>query len=294
MLAAILALSSSFLISVTTILMKKLIVRTNPASAMIVVTILGSAIFLLISFYTIPFSYLKSEALIYFVIAGLFSPALVRWLYFISLDRIGPSVSSSVFATGPAFTAIIAIVLLNEKITLQIAIGIITIIGGIVLFERDMNKGNDAGSGSGNSKDLIFPLLSALFFSFAVVTRKMGLNILDSPIFGVTVGFVTSMVAYSIVCLGSKKLRSSISIKKQDLPILAGAGVFLTAAWLTLFYALSYGDAVIVTPLANLHPLFVLVLSYFFLGKVEKITKGIFAGACVVVAGALLITTGQT
>jgi uncharacterized membrane protein len=292
MLAANLALLSSFFISVTTILMKKAIERTNPTSAMLVVTLAGSIIFLLISFFTIPFSYLKSEALLYFVIAGLFSPALVRWLYFISLDRIGPSVSSSILATGPAFTAIIAIVLLNEKITLQISFGIITIIGGIVIFERDMN--NEAGTGNRNSKDLIFPLLSALFFSFAIVTRKMGLNILDSPIFGVTVGFVTSMVIYSLVCLGSKKLRSSISVKKQDLPLFLWAGIFLTAAWLTLFYALSNGKAIIVTPLASLHPLFVLVLSYFFLGKAEKITKGILVGACVVVAGVLLITTGQT
>jgi uncharacterized membrane protein len=292
MLAANLALLSSFFISVTTILMKKAIERTNPTSAMLVVTLAGSIIFLLISFFTIPFSYLKSEALLYFVIAGLFSPALVRWLYFISLDRIGPSVSSSILATGPAFTAIIAIVLLNEKITLQISFGIITIIGGIVIFERDMN--NEAGTGNRNSKDLIFPLLSALFFSFAIVTRKNGLNILDSPIFGVTVGFVTSMVIYSLVCLGSKKLRSSISVKKQDLPLFLWAGIFLTAAWLTLFYALSNGKAIIVTPLASLHPLFVLVLSYFFLGKAEKITKGILVGACVVVAGVLLITTGQT
>jgi uncharacterized membrane protein len=291
MLAANLALLSSFFISVTTILMKKAIERTNPTSAMLVVTLAGSIIFLLISFFTIPFSYLKSEALLYFVIAGLFSPALVRWLYFISLDRIGPSVSSSILATGPAFTAIIAIVLLNEKITLQISFGIITIIGGIVIFERDMN--NEAGTGNRNSKDLIFPLLSALFFSFAIVTRKMGLNILDSPIFGVTVGFVTSMVIYSLVCLGSKKLRSSISVKKQDLPLFLWAGIFLTAAWLTLFYALSNGKAIIVTPLASLHPLFVLVLSYFFIGKAEKITKGILIGAGVVVAGVLLITTGQ-
>lgn len=290
--AAILALSSSFLASVTMILMKKAIERTNPTSAMLVVTLVGSIIYLLISLFTVPFSYLKSDALIYFLIAGLFSPALVRWLYFISLDRIGPSVSSSILATGPAFTAVIAVVLLNEKITLQISLGILTIIGGIVIFERDMH--NQTGFGSRNRKDLIFPLLSALFFSFAVVTRKLGLNILDSPIFGVTVGFVTSMVVYSFVCLGSKKIRSSISIKRQDFPIFLAAGSFLTAAWLTLFYALSHGDAVVVTPLANLHPLFVLVLSYFFLGKVEKITKGILVGVCVVVAGVLLITTGQT
>lgn len=271
--------------------MKKAIERTNPTSAMLVVTLVGSIIFLLISFFTIPLHYLKSEALLYFVIAGIFSPALVRWLYFISLDRIGPSVSSSILATGPAFTAIIAIVLLNEKITLQISLGILTIIGGIVIFEWDMN--NEAGFGNRNSKDLIFPLLSALFFSFAVVTRKMGLNILDSPIFGVAVGFITSMVIYSFVCLVSKKLRSSITIKKQDLPYFLTAGISLTAAWLTMFYALSYGDAIIVTPLASLHPLFVLVLSYFFLGKVEKITKGILVGVGVVVAGVLLITTGQ-
>lgn len=258
---------------------------------MLVITLVGSTIFLLLAFFTIPLSYLKSGALRYFVIAGLFSPAMVRWLYFISLDRIGPSVSSSILATGPAFTAIIAIVLLDEKITLQIGLGIMVIIGGIVIFERDVN--HKAGVGKRNSKDLIYPLLSALFFSFAVVTRKMGLNILDSPIFGVTVGFVTSMVIYALVCLGSKKLRSSITITKQDLPYFLGAGISLTAAWLTMFYALAHGDAIIVTPLANLHPIFVLVLSYFFLGKVEKITRGILLGAGVVVAGVLLITAGQ-
>lgn len=258
---------------------------------MIAVTFLGSVIFLLISLFTLPISCLESDALIYFVIAGLFSPALVRWLYFISLDRIGPSVSSSILATGPAFTALIAIVLLNEAITVQISLGIISIIGGIVIFERDMNR--DTGPTVRRTKDLIFPLLSALFFSLAIVTRKMGLNILDSPIFGVTVGFVTSMVVYAVVCLGSKKMRSSISIKIQDLPFFLGAGVFLTAAWLTLFYALSMGDAVIVTPLASLHPLFVLALSYFFLGHVEKVTPAILVGACVVVTGVLLITTGH-
>jgi len=291
MLAETLALLSSFLIGVTTILMKKGIERTNPTSAMLMVTMVGTIVFLLISLPTISLQYIKSEAFPYFVVAGIFSPALVRWLYFISLDRIGPSVSSSILATGPAFTVVIALVFLNETLTLQISIGIIAVIAGIVIFERDMNNGMRLGQR--NRKDLLFPLLSALFFSFAVVFRKMGLNILDSPIFGVTVGFVTSLVIYSIMCLLSKKLRESISIEKKDLPYFCGAGIFLTAAWLTLFYALSLGDAIIVTPLANLHPLVVLVLSYFFLGKVEKITKMILVGACIVVVGVLLITTGQ-
>ena len=271
--------------------MKKMIERTNPTSAMLVITLVGAVVFLLISFFTVPLAYLKSDSLIYFVIAGIFSPSLVRWLFLTSLDRVGPSVSSSILATGPAFTAVIAIVLLNEKMTLQIGLGILTIIAGIIVFERDMNNGR--GFGNRKSRDLIYPLLAALFFSFAVVIRKMGLQILDAPIFGVTVGFVTSLLIYSFLCLWIKKWRMSITVTMQDIPLFCSAGISLTLAWLTMFYALSYGDAIIVTPLANLHPIFVLVLSHFFLGKVEKITKRILVGVVVVITGVLLITVGQ-
>jgi uncharacterized membrane protein len=255
------------------------------------VTLVGSIVLLFISWFTVPAYHLNSASIIYFIVAGIFSPALVRWLYFISLDRIGASVSSSILATGPAFTAIMALVFLKEKITPQIGLGIIIVIAGIVIFERDMN--NKKQIGKRNRKDLIFPLLAAFLFSFAVVARKMGLNILDSPILGVTVGFGTSLVFYAGMCLVSKKLRASISIASKDLPYFLGSGIFLTSAWLVMFYALSIGDAIIVTPLANLHPLVVLVLSYFFLGDIEKITKGILAGVGVVVVGVLLITTGH-
>ena len=291
MLAATLALFSSFLIGGTTILMKKAIERANPTSAMLMVTLVGTIVLLLISCFTIPADHLRSASIIYFIVAGIFSPALVRWLYFISLDRIGPSVSSSILATGPAYTAIMAIVFLKEKITFQISLGILLIIAGIIIFERDMNNGHSIEKR--NRRDLVFPLLAAFLFSIAVVARKMGLNILNSPIFGVTVGFVTSTLIYTVMCLVSKKLRTSISISKKDLPYFCGAGIFLTTAWLVMFYALSIGDAIIVTPLANLHPLVVLLLSYFFLGQLEKITKGILLGTCIVVSGVLLITTGQ-
>ena len=291
MLAATLALFSSFLIGGTTILMKKAIERANPTSAMLLVTLVGTIVLLLISCFTIPADHLRSASIIYFIVAGIFSPALVRWLYFISLDRIGPSVSSSILATGPAYTAIMAIVFLKEKVTFQISLGILLIIAGIIIFERDMNNGHSIEKR--NRKGLVFPLLAAFLFSIAVVARKMGLNILNSPIFGVTVGFVTSTLIYTVMCLVSKKLRTSISISKKDLPYFCGAGIFLTTAWLVMFYALSIGDAIIVTPLANLHPLVVLFLSYFFLGQLEKITKGILLGTCIVVSGVLLITTGQ-
>jgi len=284
--AIALALLSSLLISFTTIIMKKGIARTNPTSAMLVVTVVGSLIFLAVSVPVVKFDYLKSKAFLFFILAGVFSPALVRWLYFISLDRLGASVSSSIISTGPAFTAVIAIVFLKEKLTVSISLGIVLIITGIIILERSINTGNNFRVQ--RNKDLIFPLLSAIFLGLAIVFRKMGLNMLNEPIFGVTVGFLTSLVFYSMLCLMFKSMRNSISLNRNDLLFLCAAGVFLTAGWLTLFYALSFGDAIIVAPLSSLHPVMVVGLSYLFLKDIEKITSKMIVAIILVLIGVLL------
>ena len=286
--AIALALLSSFLISITTIIMKKGIERTNPTSAMLVVTLVGTLVLLAISLPLVQLSHLKSKAFPLFILAGIFSPALVRWLYFISLDRIGPSMSSSIVSTGPAFTAIIATVFLKEKLTLSVSLGILLIIGGIITFERDISSNGKFSVY--HKRDLIFALLSAILVGFAIVIRKMGLNILDEPIFGVTVGFATSLVLYGMMCLAFKSMRAAISLNFKNTLYLSGAGVFLTAAWLILFYALSYGDAIIVAPLASLHPVMVLGWSYLFFKDMEKITSKTVLGIIIVLIGVVLIS----
>ena len=286
--AIALALFASVLISVTTIIMKKGIERTNPTSAMLVVTLVGTLVLLAISLPLVQLAHLKSKAFPLFILAGIFSPALVRWLYFISLDRIGPSISSSIVSTGPAFTAIIAAVFLKEKLTVSISLGILLTIGGIITFERDINSDNKFSVH--HKRDLIFALLSAILVGLAIVIRKMGLNILDEPIFGVTVGFATSLVLYGMMCLAFKSMRAAISLNLKNTLYLSGAGVFLTAAWLILFYALSYGDAIIVAPLASLHPVMVLGWSYLFFKDMEKITFKTVLGIITVLTGVVLIS----
>ena len=286
--AITLALFSSLLISGTTIIMKKGIERTNPTSAMLVVTLVGTLTLLAISIPHIRFNHLNSRAFVLFILAGIFSPALVRWLYFISLDRIGPSMSSSILSTGPAFTAIIAAIFLKEKLTVAISLGILLIIGGIVIFERDIH--GDGKLIVRHKKDLIFAVLASFLVGSAIVIRKMGLNILNEPLFGVTVGFTTSLAFYIILCLVSKKMRASISLNRNNTLYLCGAGVFLTAGWLTLFYALSHGDAIIVAPLASLHPVMVLAWSYLFFKDMENITLKTVFGVVIVLIGVLLIT----
>ena len=286
--AELFALLSSLFIGFNTVIIKKGIERTNPITAMLILTAVSTVIFWILSLATIPLSFFRSKAVIFFLLAGILSPAMVRWLYFISLDRIGTSVSSSVLATGPAFASILALLLLKENLTLPMSLGIFCVIMGIVIFERD-TRGN-AKSSLRKRGDLILPIFAAILYAFAVVLRKMGLNILNSPIFGVTVGFTTSLFAYSAIFVFSKRSRLYISFKTDDLLLFAAAGISLAVAWLFLFYALSFGDVVIVAPLASLHPLVVVGLSYFFLKEIEKVTQKIVLGAIMVVLGVVLIT----
>jgi DME family drug/metabolite transporter len=284
--AIALALLSSLLMSFTTIMMKKGIERTSPTSAMLVVTVVGSLIFLAISLPVIKWDYLKSKAFLLFILAGIFAPALARWLYFVSLDRLGASISASIGSTGPAFTAILAIIFLKEKLTVSISLGIVLIITGIIILQRSI--GTDDNFRVQRKKDLVFPLLSATFLGLAIVFRKMGLNILNVPVFGVTVGFLTSLFFYSILFLMSKSMRNSVSMSRKDLLFLCATGVSLSTGWLTLFYALSLGDVIIVAPLSNLQPVMVVGLSCLFLKDIEKITPKMIAGILVVLIGVLL------
>jgi uncharacterized membrane protein len=286
--AITLALFSSLLISGTTIIMKKGIERTNPTTAMLVVTLVGTFILLGISLPHVQIEHLKSKAFFLFILAGILSPALVRWLYFISIDRIGPSMSSSILSIGPAFTAIIAALFLKEQLTVSISLGIILIISGIITFERDIH--NDGRTAVRHKKDLIFAVLAAFLVGLAIVIRKMGLNILNEPLFGVTVGFATSLALYLTLCLVFKRMRAEISLNRNNALFLCAVGVFLTAGWLTLFFALSHGDAIIVAPLASLHPVMVLAWSYLFFRDMEHITLKTVGGVIIVLIGVLLIT----
>jgi len=48
----------------------------------------------------------------------------------------------------------------------------------------------------------------------------------------------------------------------------------------------------LVTPLSHISPVFVLVLLYFFLQRLERVTWQLAAAAGVVVVGAVLLTIG--
>ncbi len=62
---------------------------------------------------------------------GLFSMGLGAFLYLVALANIGASKTSTLISTSPVFSLILALVFLNEKISLQLALGVALCVAGV-------------------------------------------------------------------------------------------------------------------------------------------------------------------
>ncbi|OGB01162.1 MAG: hypothetical protein A3E79_00520 [Burkholderiales bacterium RIFCSPHIGHO2_12_FULL_61_11] len=68
-----------------------------------------------------------------FAAAGAFSTYLGRWFLYESVVRFGPAKASIFQVNSPLFTAVIAWSLLDERLTLLVALGMFLTIGGLML-----------------------------------------------------------------------------------------------------------------------------------------------------------------
>jgi len=284
------ALLASLFIGLNTIFIKKSLSRSAPFTVATILTLVGMVFFWLLALVTLPkgIILLSPRANSFFMVAGLFAPAFLRWIFFTSIERVGVSISSSILATIPAFATVIAVICLDEHLSSALAIGVLMIIGGIIVFERDMN--GRKLTHRFHAKDLALPLLGALCGAVAITFRKLGLQELNFPVLGAALGFSSAFVAYLCILGLSSKLRKAFTIKPGEIPMFITGGLSLAMGWLCIFFALSHGPVVLVAPLSGLHPLVVLIFSTFLLKDVEHITVKTILGCVSVLLGAIVIT----
>ncbi|MEM2305977.1 MAG: DMT family transporter, partial [Candidatus Methanomethylicia archaeon] len=218
--------------------------------------------------------------------AGFLQPGLVRLLYFKGMEEIGASINATIYASYPIFSSLIAVTLLNEKLTFRLWLGIICVVFGAIIVQRAIHSSNVELKG--RVKELIYPILAAVLVGFSYVIKKKGLNICDTPIMGVAIGYIAAFCLY-IFTLPIIS-RGSTLIDKYSFKLFWKPGVGLCIGHLLAFYALKYGNVSTVTPLIQIEPLFILLLIHYYLKDIEKITSKLIIGAIAIILGAILVT----
>jgi uncharacterized membrane protein len=222
------------------------------------------------------------RGILYFALAGLVGTTAGRLLRFVSIERVGASVSSALINLYPFVAAGLAILLLGETVTAPIVAGTAVIVAGTILLSV---SGSILGF---RPSRLVFPFLSAGCFGAVSILRKLGLGG-TGPILGFAINVTTAMIAFTAFLAATGRLRDFRCDRRSLGPLIA-AGVFENAGVLCIVLALRAGSVSVVAPLAGTTPLFVLALSWIFLRDLESISVRLVVGTSLIVLGVYLIT----
>jgi DME family drug/metabolite transporter len=236
-------------------------------------------------FVTTPLDFIRSPAMLYFLISGCLQPLCARALFYKGLTRIGVARAGPLRGAEPLFATAIAVVFLHERPNLAVYSGTVLIVTSVWVI-----SGTAAGESKWRLLDSALPLGAALVSAVSQSLRKQGLNILPNPFVAAVTVTTTSMVLLSLFLLTTKRIQVLRMERRSFFYFLAAAFVATTAQILN-FVALEAGQVSAIIPLLNTTPLFILVFSKLFLRGVERVTPRIVLGAILMVAGVVLITS---
>lgn len=234
-----------------------------------------------------------AEPVVLFVAAGLFSPGLSRVVDMTAVQRLGAASSVPLQAgMRPLLSLLAGLVLLGEAGGLLRILGVGLISVGLVgalragpsLSATTATVGQPARS----RRALLLPVGTAACFVASDLSKKVGLAMLEEPVFAAWVAVTGSLAGWLVVAVASspgwRRLRAG-----RWWPLFCVSGALTGTAQLALFQALRFGDVAVVGPISSLSPLVVLLVSRFLLRGIEVVgwLRLVFLVAIVAGAGTL-------
>jgi drug/metabolite transporter (DMT)-like permease len=220
-----------------------------------------------------------------FVIAGALHFFLGWTLLNISQHRIGAARSSPLLATVPLWGLAIAAVVYGELPGAEAIAGIVLMVAGALTVSSPEAMAGMRWQDSG------FALCTAFLWALSPVFTIEGLQEVDSPLLGVTIGVVAAAAAFGLLLVlwpGSREKARDLPRSGIALKLIAGAIVAL-ATW-ARWEALDLSAVAVVLALSLLSVPAVLILAPLMAGKQsERVTMRVWAGSALVVGGALLL-----
>jgi len=271
--------------SIAHVLVRRGLVHSNAFTGSLISLGTSATIFWVLVLFLVPLAALLTPAVGYFIVAGVFAPAIGQTLGYIGMERIGVARSSPIVNTSPIFSSIFAVFFLGEVWVAQNILGTCLVILGVIILSS-----SKPAEGEWQKRDIIYPLLGAVAFGISTTLRKTGLLTVQVPLLAAAVTVGTAF----FVLLGIIQFQGGLRVLKFNRLSsgwLIGAALVNTGAILSFFAALNVGKIVRVEPLVACNPLLTILWTSIFLRQIEPLTIRIVLGALVTVAGTVLVVT---
>jgi DME family drug/metabolite transporter len=232
------------------------------------------------------------SAWVNFSLAGLFH-FFIGWTFLnASHKRIGASRTSPLIATNPLFAAFIAAATLREFPGPLAWVGILLIIGGVYVISRGRQQpgGSAQAAPAMRWQDIMFGLAAALCWAISPIFTRKGLEVLPSPLLGVSVGLAVSGIAYGALLLAQGRMSSFAQIPADAMLYKLAAGILGGFSTWNRWIALDLAPVAIVLALVLCSVPVVMFVSPLVAGRqLERVTPRVWSGAALVVGGVLFL-----
>ncbi len=236
-----------------------------------------------VSWRYFPSGFMRSPAMLYFVLGGLIQPAFVRFLNYTGISRLGASRAQAIRATTPLFASVIALIVLQERPGIRVYFAILLTVAGIVLVSYRRQ-----GESDWKTVDLLLPLSAAVLAAISQNLRKAGLLILHNPLVATVITTSTSLGVFVFVMWAWKELYS-LRPSRRSLPFYGAAALISTTSQVLSFAALSQGDVSVIVTLTSTSPLFTVVFSRIFLKDQERVDRIVVVGVVNLIVAIIII-----
>jgi drug/metabolite transporter (DMT)-like permease len=279
------AFQAALCFSIAHVLVRRGLVNSNALTGSFVSLATSAAAFWMLLPWFVPLSALWAPAIVYFVAAGFFAPAVGQTLGYLGIERIGVARSAPIVNSAPIFSSLLAVFFLGEVWVFQNIIGTSLVIIGVIILSAIRPSG-----GQWQKRDVIYPILGALAFGISTTFRKTGLMEVQIPILAAAVTVGTAFFLLLVIIQMRGGLRA-LKLSRQSGGWFFAAAVVNTGAILSVFSALNIGNIVKVEPLIACNPLLTIVWAGIFLKEIERLSARTVVGALLTVAGTVLVAT---
>ena len=266
-------------------------IRPIPSTLISAVASLLPSLILALIFASSDIRALPAIAFLFFLGHGTLTFIGGRAQNHLSINLIGASRSSPFIGASAIFAAIFAITIAGERPHPLVLLGTVSVVAGLALSSGgllQLNWRRDRRSILGYA----MAIGAAASYGGSNLVAKALSQEFGSPLVVAAFGMLGGVIVLSPIA--GRGALAGLRTARAGWVFMTLSGLASAAAVISLYFALSWSEVVIVSPISSTNPLVTLLLAHLFLARLEHVTRQLFLGTLLTVLGVVLVVVGST
>ena len=284
------ALLSAFFISVARTLYRGALMSLSPLVTTVIATIITSILALGLYAMGEGLDHWPLYGVLWFVLVGMVGGLGGRYMGMISIKLVGLARTPILTQTGLVWSSGLAVLLLGETLTPLVTLGTMGIMAGGVLLLYDKKSIERRVP----LTYYLIPVVGAAFASISHIVRKYGFVHIPSVSLGMSISNMTTLTLLlaSAFFFPTLQMKSGPFTRHSLTITVLGATCNFLAAFF-FWWAIKDGEVIQVVPINRLSILIVILFSWLFFRKQERVSAQVIIGGACSVLGAWAVVWGK-